>query len=151
MFDTAGLTAIVVARQEGERISLVGFLLDTYCLGAKNALPAITLAGPDVSPFIDEFFGAYSRPPMPAPISLIEELVHGSVAYARGLGFEPHPDYYSAAAHLGPWQPPGRITFGWEGRPHFVQGPSDNPDRVRRTLDRSVGPGNYGFLMVADI
>ncbi|MGN9907915.1 hypothetical protein ACTMTJ_10240 [Phytohabitans sp. LJ34] len=67
---------------------------------------------------------------------------------ARGLGFEPHPDFRQAAAHLGTWQPPGRITFGYHGEPNFQQGPYDNPTRILRTLDRAVGPGNYHHTTV---
>ena len=59
--------------------------------------------------------------------------------------FDPHRDFYLAKPHLGPWQPPSRIQFGLHGRPYFQQGPYDNPNRIMRTLDRSVGPGNYGF------
>lgn len=45
-------------------------------------------------------------------------------------------------------QPPSRIRFGRHGKPYFQQGPYDNPTRVMRTLDRSVGPGNYHFTTV---
>jgi hypothetical protein len=72
-------------------------------------------------------------------------LILGAVDYARTLGFDPHPDFYLAKPHLGTWQPPSRIQFGLHGKPYFQQGPYDNPSRIMRTLDRSVGPGNYGF------
>src|SRR6266545_2468415 len=67
------------------------------------------------------------------------------VKNAAALGFDPHRDFYLAKPHLGTWQPPSRIQFGLHGRPYFQQGPYDNPSRIIRTLDRSVGPGNYGF------
>ena len=50
--------------------------------------------------------------------------------------------------HLGAWEPPSRITFGNRGKPDFQQGPYDNPTRIVRTLDRSVGPGNYHHTIV---
>jgi hypothetical protein len=34
------------------------------------------------------------------------------------------------------------------GKPYFQQGPYDNPTRIMRTLDRTVGPGNYHFSTV---
>jgi hypothetical protein len=74
--------------------------------------------------------------------------VFGAVDYARGLGFDPHRDFYLAAGHLGTRQPPSRIRFGRDGKPYFQQGPYDNPTRVMRTLDRSVGPGNYHITTV---
>ena len=51
------------------------------------------------------------------------------------LGFDPHPDFSVAKSHLGAWQSPSSIRFGL----------NDNPTRVIRTLDRSVGPGNDHF------
>lgn len=85
---------------------------------------------------------------MAAPLDLAQDLVFGAVEYARGLGFDPHPDLRQAAAHLGTWQPPGRITFGYHGEPYFQQGPYDNPARILRTLDRTVGAGNYKYTTV---
>jgi hypothetical protein len=85
---------------------------------------------------------------LPAPLELAQDLVFGAVDYARSLGFDPHRDFSLAAPHLGTWQPPGRIRFGRDGMPYFQQGPYDNPNRVMRTLDRSVGPGNYQFTAV---
>ncbi|MEV0003066.1 hypothetical protein AB0H28_12375 [Micromonospora sp. NPDC050980] len=148
MTETAGLTSVLVARREGDRVSLAGFLVDTYCLGAKNALPPSTFDERDVSAFADDFFGSYAALPLAAPIDLARHLVFGAVEYARGLGFDPHQDYYAAAGHLGEWQPPSRITFGRDGKPFFLQGPNDNAARIMRTLDRSVGAGNYHFTAV---
>ncbi|MFJ8578420.1 hypothetical protein [Micromonospora sp. NPDC093277] len=147
--DFDGLTGVMVARQDARGISMAGFLVDTYCLGAKNAVPPTTLDQYDMPYFVAEFFGAYPDPPMRAPIDLARNLVFGAVDFARRLGFEPHQDYYSAVGHLGTWQPPGRITFGRDGRPLFIQGPHDNAGRIIRTLDRSVGAGNYEYALVA--
>ncbi|MEU8262249.1 hypothetical protein AB0C02_16665 [Micromonospora sp. NPDC048999] len=149
--DSEGLTGVVVARQDGRGVSLAGFLVDTYCLGAKNAVPPTTLDQYDMPSFVAEFFNAYSDPPMRAPIDLARDLVFGAVDFAQQLGFEPHQDYYSAVGHLGAWQPPSRITFGRDGRPFYIQGPHDNAGRIMRTLDRSVGAGNYEFAVVAGI
>jgi hypothetical protein len=71
-------------------------------------------------------------------------VVFGAVAYARKLGFEPHPDFAGCVSHLGaPWAGQSDITFGRNGRPTFIQGPNDNASRVMRTLRRSVGRGKF--------
>ena len=71
----------------------------------------------------------------------------GAVAYAHELGFEPHPDFARCVSHLGaPWEGTSDITFGRDGKPTFIQGPHDRPNRVIRTLRRSVGRGNFDFL-----
>jgi hypothetical protein len=145
----AGLPSVVVVRAYDDReLSICGFLVDTYCLGVKNAIPPSMIDRSDLQCFLDDFFAAYENGFLPAPIELARDLVLGAVEYARGLGFDPHRDFYLAAPHLGEWRPPGRIGFGWHGKPLFQQGPYDNPTRVIRTLDRSVGPGNYKISVV---
>lgn len=39
-----------------------------------------------------------------------------------------------------------RDQFGRDGKPFYVAGPHDNPDRVIRTLEQSVGEDNFHFL-----
>jgi hypothetical protein len=138
----AGLCSIAVAREHGEtEASVCGYLVDTFCLGVKNAIPASTVSRRELADFVDDFYRAYPASPMPVPIGLVRDLVFGSVEYARGLGFDPHPDFYLAAPHLGTWEPPGRITFGVEGRPLYQHGPYDDTTRIVRILDRTAGQG----------
>jgi len=145
----AGLTSIAVAREHTDtEVSICGYLVDTYCQGVKNAVPPNMLDRRDLPAFLTDFFSAYPTDPLPAPITLAQDLILGAVDYARNLGFDPHRDFYQAKPHLGVWQPPSRIQFGLHGKPYFQQGPYDNPTRIMRTLDRSVGPGNYEFTTV---
>lgn len=147
----AGLASVAVAREhDGTEVSVCGYLVDTYCQGVKNAIPPTMVDRRHLTDFLDEFFRSYTSPPLPAPLTLAQNLVFGAVDYARTLGFDPHPDFRIAKPHLGPWQPPSAIQFGLDGKPFFQQGPYDNPARILRTLDRSVGPGNYHFTVVPD-
>ncbi len=148
----AGLASIAVARQHNDtEVSVCGYLVDTYCQGVKNAVPPNMLDRRDLAAFLADFFHAYHTDPLPAPLTLAQDLVLGAVDYAHSLGFDPHRDFYPARPHLGTWHPPSRIRFGLHGRPYFQQGPYDNPTRVMRTLDRSVGPGNYRFTTHTDL
>jgi len=145
----AGLVSVAIARQHSDtEVSVCGYLVDTYCLGVKNAVPPNILDRRELPAFLADFFAAYDIDPLPAPISLAQDLILGAVDYARGLGFDPHRDFYLAKPHLGPSKAIGSIQFGLNGRPYFQQGPYDNPTRIMRTLDRSVGPGNYQFTTV---
>ncbi|GAA0398815.1 hypothetical protein GCM10009541_47310 [Micromonospora gifhornensis] len=144
----AGLVSVMVARAENGGVTTCGFLVDTYCLGVKNALPPVTSAPEEMTGTVAEFFSAYDAEPLQTPLDLARHLVFGAVDYAHSLGFEPHRDFYSAAPHLGAWEPPSRITFGLNGKPYFQQGPHDNPERIMRTLDRTVGRDNYHFTIV---
>jgi hypothetical protein len=148
----AGLPSVAVVREHAaNEVSVCGFLVDTYCQGVKNAVPPHMMDRRELSAYLAHFFSAYERGSIPAPIELAQNLVLGAVEYAQTLGFDPSPDFYLAKPHLGAWQPPGRIQFGLDGEPYFQQGPYDNPIRVMRTLDKSVGRGNYGFFAEATI
>jgi hypothetical protein len=90
---------------------------------------------------------AFPAPALAAPLELAQHLVHGAVAFAAGLGFDPHPDFVAARGHLGETVEPCPITFGREGRPCYVQGIADDPHAVVRTLTARVG--RDGFAVAA--
>jgi hypothetical protein len=141
--------AAVARRHRPQRVSVCGYLIDTYCLGVKNAVGPRIMNDRDLPSFLDTFFGAIQEgePPLQVPLELARHLVCGAVDYARGLGFEPHPDYAATAAHLGAWEGASAITFGCNGTPMYVSGPHDNPRSVIRTLTRTVGEGNFDYLV----
>jgi hypothetical protein len=120
------------------------YLVDVYCLGVKNAVPPRVMPTRDLGRFRASAFGGYKvREPVAAPLALVQHLVFGAVDYARALGFEPHADLAPAAGHLGDWVGPSAIGFGHDGMPLYVQGPYDDPNKVLRTLDRTVGRDGY--------
>lgn len=146
---TDGLAAVLVARRHRyDKVSVCGYLVDVYCLGVKNALGPDIMDETELSAFRRQYFSGYDSDPLEAPIELAQEVVFGSVEYARGLGFQPHPDFAAAQAHLGSWTGPGVITFGKEGKPFYISGPYDNPKPVIRTLREAVGEGNFDYLTV---
>ncbi|MGH3623592.1 MAG: helix-turn-helix domain-containing protein [Sciscionella sp.] len=147
---TDGLVSVLVAREHRyDKVSVCGYLADVYCLGVKNAL------GPDIMDefglrrFNRDFFSGYHEDPIEAPIELAREVVFGSIEYARGLGFEPPPDVANAEGHLGAWTGPSTITFGKNGKPFYISGPRDDPRTIIRTLERTIGRGNFDSLLVA--
>ena len=143
-----GLVSVLVARDDRRgKVSVSGYLVDVYCLGVKDVLGPKAIDDADLRTFVRSFFGAYEAPPLAASVEMARELVWGAVGYARDLGFEPHRDFAQAASHLGAWQPTGAVRFGREGEPYFVQGVRDHGTRILRTLERSVGEGNFHFLV----
>jgi len=144
-----GLVTVLVAAEGGSKVSVCGYLVDVYCLGVKNALGPHGLDRRKLPEFVHQYFSAYDEPPLAAPVDLARHLVFGAVAYARDLGFEPHPDFAAAAGHLEPWAGPSAISFGRGGRPFFMQGPYDDAASVMKTLERSVGKGNFDSVLVA--
>lgn len=133
------------------RYALSVFLVDAYCLGVKNALYA--LAEPDdyarqlavtqqQYPDLRREHPAYAR-----------KLVEGAAAYAKDLGFEPHPDYKLARLIFGDVDAhacPAAFTFGREGKPFFISGPNQtlkDQKRIMRTLEKRCGPGGFDYVL----
>ena len=145
----AGLASIVVARRHRpQRVSVCGYLVDTHCLGVKDALGPEVMNERDLPDFLHHFFAGYGEAgPLAAPLDLARHVVWGAIDYARGLGFEPAPDFKAAASHLGDWEEISAITFGRDGMPFYVTGPYDNPRAILHTLDRTCGEGNYHYLV----
>jgi len=150
--DTSGLAGVLVAREHprrGGEVTVCGYLVDTHCLGVKDALGPRPMSRRTLDRFAVRFFEPFDGLWVAAPIELARHLVLGAVAYARGLGFEPHSDFEPAADHLGALEDSSAITFGVDGQPFYMQGPFDDPGPVLRTLNRSVGEGNYRFAVEA--
>lgn len=145
-----GIVSVLVAREHRRgKVSVTGYLVDVYCLGVKNVVGPEVMDDSDLRGYVRMYFLVYQAPALAVPIEMARELVWGAVAYARGLGFEPHAHFEQIAGHLGAWGPTGAVGFGRGGKPYFVQGPSDNSSRILRTLERSVGAGNFHYLVGA--
>ena len=148
--EPGGMVSVLVARRPRYgKILVCGYLTDVYCLGVKNALGPELISDTRLRSFIRDYFARYHDDPLPVPIELAREVVFGSVEYARGLGFEPHPDFADAAELLGSWTRAGHITFGMNGKPMYFPGPFDDQPHIIRTLTRTVGRGKFDFLSFA--
>ena len=146
----SGLVSVLVTRQaRWGKVSVSTCLVDVYCLGVKDAVPPRVMDDAGLAVFRQTLFRLYEVPAVVAPIEMARELVWGAVSYARDLGFEPHPDFKLVSDHLGAWEPTGVVRFGCDGKPCYTQGPFDDAPLVMRTLARSVGEGNFNFLVSA--
>jgi hypothetical protein len=143
-----GIVSVLVARREPRyRVSICGYLVDTFCLGVKNVIGPKIMDHHGVHGYVSLYFTAHIAPPVEVPLECVQHLVFGAVDYARNLGFEPHPDFEAAAGHLGTWVGPSTIGFGRAGKPLYVEGPYDNASSIMKTLERSVGRGNFHYLV----
>jgi hypothetical protein len=142
-----GLVQVLVVREMRRGpISWCGYLIDTGCLGVKDAIGPRDIEREDLDRLSVEYFKASGGPPERISIELAQHLVLGAIEFARGLGFEPHQDFYDCSDYLGAFRGPSAIRFGVKGRPYFVSGPYDNVRRILATLRRSVGEGNFDYL-----
>ena len=143
----SGLVTVLVARdRSGSKAGVCFYLVDTWCLGVKNAAGPELMDRRRLSGFIEQLFGAFDEPPVQVPLDLGKQIVYGAIEYARELGFDPHPDFERAAKYLGDWDGRCELTFGRHGKPMYISGPSDDGERITRQLHRRLGEGNYNFM-----
>src|ERR1700733_7865777 len=94
-----GLGNLVFSRALPDgHMALSVFLLDTFCLGVKNALFKIGTRL-EYDAFLSRVSPSQGLEPTGPPC--FRKLVEGGVAYARGLGFHPHADYAEARQIFG--------------------------------------------------
>lgn len=141
---------MVVREQRYGGLVACGYLVDTFCLGVKNTIGPKSVEPDRLREFVASYFRAFDRPPFAVPLELAQYLVLGAVEFARGLGFEPHPDFARVREYLGAAPAgPNPITFGQDGMPYFISGPNDDAYAVMNTLRRTVGDGKFDYLMPA--
>ncbi len=140
-----GIGQLLIARRMPDgRVALVILLVDTYCLGVKNAL--CKLLGPahfqEHVTGLKRNTGAYRDV---AP-EYLAKLVYDAVAYARAIGFEPHPDYRVASlllAGIDASRCLENFQFGKDGKPFYVRGPYESLGRAQAIGERVSAAGGH--------
>lgn len=144
----SGVAVVLVATPVGhDRLQTSTFLVDTWCLGVKNAIGPKRVRTREFSELRRQCYAPWRSPGIEIPLELGQHLVLGAVEFAQRLGFEPHRDFGAARPALGSWQGPSAITFGMDGKPHYINGPRDNPQRVLTTLERTVGRESFHYTV----
>lgn len=134
------------------RIGMAAFLLDVFCLGVKNAFVAIVSRDEYARRLRNWPAGEKLQPMDPA---CFRKLVEGGVAYARDLGFSPHPDYVLASQIFGDVEVTNYATqfkYGRDGKPFYISGPHETEAQVQailKQLEQRKGPGNFDYLVLA--
>jgi len=130
-----GLVTVMVTRPDQRSKSRVCvYLVDTFCLGVKNVIGPDLVSNNRLNKLRYTVFAGYDELAVPAPLELAQHLVFGAVEFARRLGFEPHPDFATAADHLGTWSGHCPIEFGYKGSPFYIEGPYDDAEAIASTL-----------------
>jgi hypothetical protein len=150
-FKENGMGQLLFSRElrSGE-IATAVFLIDCYCLGIKDAFGRV-MPRSQYQEVYERCYELGNPVRLDAPTA--RRLVEDAVAYARSLGFEPHPDYFRAAPIFGDVDPAlatRTFEFGRDGKPCFIAGPHDSPARIERIMgqlrDRR-GEGGFHYLM----
>ncbi|ESQ17065.1 MAG: hypothetical protein N838_10750 [Thiohalocapsa sp. PB-PSB1] len=153
----SGIGGVLFARRTaGNQIAFSFFLVDSHCLGVKNAM----FSQRSESEYENLKVSILAQPGQ-GDIVMLEpacarKLVEGAVAYAQNLGFSPHSDYRKANAIFGGVDPNDCQTefeYGKDGKPFYMRGPHETLSRAKRIveqLDKRCGSGNYHYLISLD-
>jgi hypothetical protein len=149
--DPEKLNQVVVARRDPHTGKVVTgvVLLDRACLGAKNAFVANFATAAE---FRKELLGHIRQVQelIEIELNLAAAIIKAGIDYAAQFGFRPHADYREAAILLGAADPDAvteEIAVGGsEGKPLYVSGPYDNPEKIMAQLRRKVGPDGFHFV-----
>ncbi len=146
-----GMGQAIIARQMPDgRIAFAVFLVDTYCLGVKNAFCDIRTPF-QYREFVDQIDSVGRQEPVNA--ESFAKLIHESVTFARAIGFEPHPDYQVARLLLvgiDPSLSTDRFEFGKDGKPFYVQGPNDSPGKAAAIMAKVKAAGGQSMIVFAE-
>ena len=139
----SGLAQIVVTRFEKNRYIFASYFVDYYCLGVKNVIGPMRLSESRYAALLKkeyQFFDGIREISLPEA----QGILFGAVEYAKKLGFDPHPDWWSAKGHLGqPALDLPTIEFGRAGKPFVSFGLNDDRQKILATLKETVGEGNF--------
>ena len=155
-WERAGMCTVCISRRghHGE-MAAVMFVVDVKCLGVKDVIAYFGTEG-EWSLQLRERRNRGMELERESP-EYLRKLVEGSVQFARKFGFEPHPDYARATPIFGDIDATScstEITYGENGKPHYINGPFDNSQRIRRILElleRNAGPGNFNYTMMGGV
>lgn len=145
-----GIGNVVLSRKMPDgNIAFSIFLVDTFCLGIKNALFAVRPQS-DYDDKINNYKLRENLEKMHP--SCVRKLIERAVAYAKDLGFNPHPDYRLARQIFGDIDReacPMSFEFGRDGKPWFIAGPYDTPEKCKmilNTLKKRFGKEDFHYV-----
>lgn len=146
-----GIGQLTIARRMPDgRIACGAFLVDTYCLGVKDAFWKIMPPHEYEEFLLDSQSAGSFRPVTP---EYFVKLVEGAVDYARGLGFAPPSDYRHARLLLDGIDPslcPDTFEFGNDGQPLYMRGPNESLAEARSISARVQKAGGKAVIPMAE-
>ena len=148
-----GEMMIVVARQHKQgTITYAGFLLDTWCVGVKNAFWRFSETQEDFEELIDHMRDNLADF---EEISYVEahNWIYGAKDWATNAGIEPCKDFALAKYLLEEDDDNVELIeydFGKEGEYVLVAFSQQEANKYIPALDRNLGKGNYQVLIQVD-
>lgn len=144
-----GQARILISRKTPNDHLVFGvYLVDIYCLGLKDTFYDFNVhqltyeSDLKTQVYFDE-------PAVECDFNLAHSIIYNSIHYAKNLGFSPQKGFKLSQYILEPereMELKQDIEFGHEGKPLYISGPHDDREQIIKTLEKTVGDGNF-FVM----
>jgi hypothetical protein len=146
-----GLAQVFVTRVERGTYFVCSYLVDYWCLGVKSTFGPRKMDAIKYESMIQKAYRSTAESYREITLEQAQSVIFGALDYADNLGLKPDPDFERSKVHLG--ERPEKlmeIEFGKDGKPFYVDGPHDRPAKIIETLEKSVGKGNFHYLVQPD-
>ncbi len=139
-----GIGYIIIARKSsGPRLIVGNFLVDVYCLGVKDALWSPETMD-SLRGYLSEIEERVKLEPVSAAYGV--KVVRGAVDFAAQYNLAPAPDFKYVKLLLDgidTSECSEEFTFGKDGKPFYIQGPYDSPEKARSIVAKIEGVGDF--------
>jgi hypothetical protein len=148
-WDEMGMAVVIVVRLRPKGTYVIGtYIVDTFCLGVKDTGWQFD---------VDDDHLKRLQEGMDLDFTEIESdvafnIIYGAIRYAKQFDFQPHKDFATTQYILDAFSSIEdlELTFGKDGKPHYVQGPHDKPLSIMQKLERKVGKDGFTFIGESD-
>ena len=145
-----GLSPVIISRKRTNGNMVAGtYIVDLTCLGIKDTSFIYEIDAYSYAENIKHMGKEMKVNFIKIEPLLAQNIIYGAVEFAEDCGFEPHKDFTRVTEYLlDPVESIDYIEvhFGDEnGKPSFFAGPYDDNEKIRTTLLKNVGEGNFTF------
>jgi hypothetical protein len=147
-WESGGMTSICAVRKTRSGRTGAMLLVDMFCLGVKDCFLIQDVTSQKLADMLEQGYVSV------APAKALK-LTLGAIDFARSVGFEPHPDAPACLnifRGVDPNDCDESFEYGEDGKPFYVSGPHDGPEKQRRIMATlsQTGAGNHHFLIRVD-
>lgn len=149
-----GQGSVLISRKINDgRIVASLFLVDTFCLGIKNAMFTMVDENIYEMKIKQGMLVAEGAAILDIDPPCVKKILVEAENYARSLGFSPHRDYHKVKGLLGSLEESDcseDYTFGKNEKPFYVQGISETEDdaqKIIKHLEKVCGRGEFHYIL----
>ena len=144
----SGLAQVFVTRLDRSQYLVSSYLVDYWCLGVKDTFGPRKMDRVKYKQLVNRISQQFGQDLRDITLEQAQSIIFGAVDYAAQFDLQPHKDFEQSKLQLG--DRPATlidIEFGHDGKPLYISGPYDNPNKILEKLKRHAGEDNFHFMV----